>query len=147
SSRSILNSQFSTLNFLFGAPERRVDVRIVPPEPVAKSGAQELLGRRRRRALHDPVLAVEKVGRVVGIRKHRTEAVEASENRRSPPPPAPDEILDAPGRRARGVGADRHRIRMAEVEVSSALIRRLFPPGIRALESLRRGVGRAMELR
>ena len=56
------------------AAERRIDVRIPRPEPVAERRPQQLARRGRRRALHHEVLAVEEVGGVLRIRRHRAEA-------------------------------------------------------------------------
>ena len=98
------------------AAECRIDIWIARPEPVAEGRPQQLVRRRRRGALHDQVLAVEEVRRVFRIRRHRAKPRERRERRAGPFPAVADEILDAPGARARGMAADRLRIPARKVE-------------------------------
>src|SRR5262245_46489498 len=80
--------------------ELRVDERIVGPEPVAEAPAHELFCRGRGGALHDVVLAVEEVRRVLGIGGHRLESLKRSEDRRGPFPTVAHEVVNAPRARA-----------------------------------------------
>ena len=77
----------------------------------------ELACRRWRGALDHVVLAVEEVGGIFGIRRHRFESRKGSEDGRGPFPPVADQIVHAPGTGAARAGADRDRIPGREVEV------------------------------
>src|SRR5260370_34454567 len=105
---AIRNSQFGMASF--HAPERRIHIRIVPPEPVAEAWLQELLGRSGGSAFHDVVVSVEKVGRVLGVGRHRAESRKAFEDRGGPFPAVADQIVHAPGTRAGREGADGYRV-------------------------------------
>src|SRR5882672_3359747 len=97
-------------------PERRVDVRVPRAEPVAERRPQQLARGGGRRTLHDEVLAVEEIGRVLWIRRHRPESWKRRERRARPFPSIPDEILDAPRAGTGRMGARRLGIPAREVE-------------------------------
>src|ERR1700733_14510068 len=72
-------SSASRLRSRRNAAELRVHVGIVAVEPVAEAASYEFDGGHRRRALHDVVLAVEEVGGILRVRRHRLEAGERTE--------------------------------------------------------------------
>src|SRR5207249_3897024 len=82
------------------ASEGSVHVRISRTEPVAERRPEQLARGGGRRAFHDEMLAVKKIGRVLRIRRHRGEAREWRERRARPLPSVADEIFHAPRARA-----------------------------------------------
>src|SRR4051794_8331054 len=62
------------LRVCFHASERRIDIWVARAKPVAERRPQELACGGGRGALHDEVLAVEEVGRILRVRGHRAEA-------------------------------------------------------------------------
>ena len=79
-------------------PELGVHVRIVRAEPVAEAAAHELLRGRRRGALHDVVLSVEEVRRVL---RDRTASARSPETARRPSTSTPSRCRRGPGRPTR----------------------------------------------
>src|SRR5437870_8611498 len=114
-------------------PERRVNERIVRTEPITKTASNQVAGGGRRGALQYVVLAVEEIDRVIRIRHHRPESLEAGETRRRPLPSVADEIVYAPCARARRVRANRDGIPVREVEVAAGRIGRFVAPRIKPL--------------
>src|SRR5439155_1987751 len=101
---------------LSGATEGRIDVRVARAEPVPKRGTQQLARSRGRRPLHDEVLAVEEIGGILRIRRHRVEAGKRRERRTGPFPSVAHEILDAPGARSGWMRAGGPRIPRGKIE-------------------------------
>src|SRR3954454_16481739 len=91
------------------AAKRREDIRIRRAKPVPKAASNQLRRSRRRRSLHHVVLAVEEVGRVLRIRRHRSEAGKAIEDRRRPLPAVASEIVNSPRADAARIRADWNR--------------------------------------
>src|SRR5207245_765050 len=97
--------------------ERSVNERIIRSEPIAETAADELASGGRRCPLEHVVLAVEEIGRIVRVRRHRLKSREAGEDRRGPLPSVADEIVHSPGTRSGRVRADGHWIPIRECEV------------------------------
>src|SRR5689334_394869 len=115
------------------AAESRVDVGIVGLEPVSKGAPQHASVGARRAALHDVMLAVEKISGVTLVERERLESGERLEWRRGPFPsvgeqPVQSEFAAAPRKRIDG-----RRIPSREVEVSVLGSGRIFTPGERSL--------------
>src|SRR5580765_1324739 len=138
------NPRISESANLRDATERRVDVRVVGTEPVAEAAADEVEGGGGGGALQDEVLAVEKFGGLDGIARHGLKAGEAVKDRRGPLPAVADQIVDAPGARAGGIGADGNGIPVRKAEVAPCRIGRRVAPRLRPLDAFRSAVRRAV---
>src|SRR5207302_4474547 len=103
-----------------------------------------MFSRCRGSALHDVMLAIEKVRRVDRVRWHGAESREAVERRRRPLPSVADEIVNAPRARARRIRADRNRIPVREIEVTARRVWQFLAPRIAALFARRRAERRAV---
>src|ERR1700758_3227320 len=87
---------------LLHTAELGVNVRIVRLKPVAEAAAQHAGGGARRSALHDEMLAVEKIRGVAAIEGKRLESRQRPEGRRSPLPAIAEKIVYAEMARAEG---------------------------------------------
>src|SRR5512136_723518 len=129
------------------AAELRVDVRVARAEPVAERRPQQLAGSGGRSALHDEVLAVEEISRVLRVGRRRAEAGERREGSAGPFPAVADQLLGAPGASARGMTTRRLRVPAGEVEDAVHGRRLLVAPRVPPLAELRGPERRALELR
>src|SRR5205085_6827328 len=93
-----------------------VHVGIVSAEPVAEARTYQFSRGCRRRAFDHVVLAVEELGRVLGIGRHRGEAGKRTEDGRRPFPPVADQIVHTPGTRRKR--ADGHRLEAGKIEMT-----------------------------
>src|SRR5262249_274293 len=98
-----------------------------------------------RRAFHHEMFAIEEVGRVLGIRGHRTEARERRERRAGPLPAVAHEIVDSPSRLSRRMAAGRFGIPTLEIKDAARGTRSCLTPRKRTLHRARRAVGRALK--
>src|SRR5258708_38177376 len=103
--------------------ETRVNVRVIRTEPVAKGGTQQASGGPRRAALHDVVLAIEKIGRVARVKRKRLETGERAEHCGRPLPTIAECLLHSMMARA-SPRIPRYRIPASEIRVHP---RRPFP--------------------
>src|SRR5205814_2479714 len=114
------------------AAERGVDVGIAGAKPIAEAWTQQLPRRRRRCTLHHKMLAVKKIGRVLGIGRHWREPGERRKGRRGPFPAVSNQIVNPPGALPRRMAPGRLRVPTVEIEDASRRVGRLIAPRVLA---------------